>query len=129
MSKSNIEKLTLRAIRGAISSDENTSQSIENSVVELITNLTSKNNLSADSFLSIIFSTTTDLDACFPASIVRNTIGMKEVALLDCQQMFVDGDIKKCIRVLAHAWMPSHSKIYHPYLKKASTLRPDRIDI
>ncbi len=88
--------------------------------------LISRNDLQPNQILSITFSVTTDLDACFPASIARKQKGWEAVALIDCQQMFVKGDLENCIRILAHAWLPDQKKPEHPYLGKASLLRPDR---
>jgi chorismate mutase len=48
------------------------------------------------------------------------------VALLDCQQMAVQGDLQRCIRLLAHAWLEAEQIPVHPYLREASRLRPDR---
>ncbi|MFO0105243.1 MAG: chorismate mutase, partial [Cyanobium sp.] len=48
------------------------------------------------------------------------------IALLDCQQMAVRGDLPRCIRLLAHAWLEVDREPSHPYLREASRLRPDR---
>jgi chorismate mutase len=48
------------------------------------------------------------------------------VALLDCQQMAVAGDLPRCIRLLAHAWLDPQQSVVHPYLRGAAALRPDR---
>ena len=122
----NNEKFILKALRGAITCDENSSEDIEKSVNELINELIKRNNLEAENILSLIFSVTKDLDACFPAAIARKQKGWEEVVLLDCQQMFVKGDLKHCIRILAHVWLPYAQEPNHTYLGLASTLRPDR---
>ena len=49
-----------------------------------------------------------------------------DVALLDCQQMEVAGDLPRCIRLLAHAWLHPQQSPVHPYLREAAGLRPDR---
>ena len=76
--------------------------------------------------VSVTFSVTADLDACFPAAIARRRPGWDTVALLDCQQMAVQGDLPRCIRVLAHAWIPQGQQPVHPYQGDAQRLRPDR---
>ncbi len=53
-------------------------------------------------------------------------IGWDQVALLDCQQMAVAGDLPRCIRLLAHAWLRPEQEPVHPYLRDAARLRPDR---
>ncbi len=118
------EKVT--AIRGATTSSGNSTKEIENSVVELIDELISRNNLDPKNILSIIFTVTNDLDACFPASIARKRFGLDSVAFLDCQQMYLSDDVDFCIRLMALVILPSNSSINHPYLRGASNLRTDR---
>ena len=119
-------KLVLTALRGANTCEENSPESIEKAVKDLIYELLNRNDLKTEQILSVIFSVTKDLDAIFPASIARQITGWEEVALIDYQQMFVKNDLRYCIRILAHAWLP-HNKIpKHPYLGKATSLRPDR---
>ena len=69
---------------------------------------------------------TRDLTSCFPASIARKHFNFDEVALLDCQQMFVPNDIKYCIRLLALVYLESTKHPVHPYLNESAKLRPDR---
>ena len=120
------EPLELKAIRGATSCEKNSISSIEIAVIELLNELLNRNKLQHGQILSITFSVTKDIDACFPASIARKRMGLENVALLDCQQMFVKNDLKNCIRILAYAWLPSNQSANHPYLGMASKLRPDR---
>ena len=119
-----IESIT--AIRGATTSSGNTVKEIENSVVELIDELISRNCLDPKNILSITFSVTKDLDACFPASIARRCFGLDSVAFLDCQQMYVPNDVDFCIRLMALVISPCKGSINHPYLRGASNLRADR---
>ena len=119
-----IESIT--AIRGATTSSGNTVKEIENSVVELIDELISRNCLDPKNILSITFSVTKDLDACFPASIARKCFGLDSVAFLDCQQMYVPNDVDFCIRLMALVISPNKGTINHPYLRGASNLRADR---
>jgi len=118
--------LKLRAIRGAITSAENSSAAMESAVRELTNELLKRNHLNPENIISITFSVTADLNACFPAAIVRRQSGWDQVALLDCQQMAVEGDLQRCIRMLTYAWLPPDQPPKHPYLGQASILRPDR---
>ena len=113
-------------IRGATTASGNTVKEIEEAVVELINELISRNNLKKSNLLSITFTATRDLDACFPASIARKCHGLDSVAFLDCQQMNVPNDVNFCIRILAQVLFPQNSTVKHPYLKGASKLRTDR---
>jgi len=85
-----------------------------------------RNSLDTTKILSITFTVTKDLDACFPASIARKSFGLDSVAFLDCQQMYVPNDVDFCIRLMALVVSPSEAKIIHPYLRGASNLRSDR---
>ena len=113
-------------IRGATTASGNTVEEIENAVVELINELISRNSLIKSNLLSITFTATKDLDACFPASIARKCNGLDSVAFLDCQQMHVTNDVDFCIRIMAQVLLPFDYQVKHPYLRGASKLRTDR---
>ena len=113
-------------IRGATTASGNSVKEIEDAVVELINELISRNNMIKANLLSITFTATKDLDACFPASIARKYNGLDSVAFLDCQQMYVSDDVDFCIRIMAHVLLPSNSPVKQPYLRGASKLRTDR---
>ena len=116
----------LTAIRGATTSDGNTEIFIKDAVVELIQNFISLNDLKKENIISITFTVTKDLTACFPASIARKHFNFDSVAFLDCQQMMVPNDISLCIRMMALVYLKSNCKPVHPYLKGSAKLRPDR---
>ena len=126
MSKDYFDIENITAIRGATTSNGNTSKEIENSVIELTNELISQNSLDPKKILSITFTVTKDIDACFPASIARKCFGLDSVAFLDCQQMYVPNDVDFCIRLMAFVIAPTSSSINHPYLRGASNLRTDR---
>jgi len=113
-------------LRGATTASGNTAEEIEDAVVELINELIVRNNLIKKNLLSITFTATKDLDACFPASIARKCNGLDSVAFLDCQQMHVSNDVDFCIRIMAQVLVPLNSTAKHPYLRGASKLRADR---
>ena len=117
---------SIKFTRGATTATGNSIEEIEDVVVELIDQLISRNNLIKTNLLSITFTATKDLDACFPASIARKCNGLDSVAFLDCQQMYVTNDIDFCIRIMAQVLLPPNNPIKHPYLRGASKLRPDR---
>ena len=114
------------ALRGATTCENNSVESITLAVEELLAELVSRNNLIPDQIISVTFSVTSDLDACFPASIARKKTGWGKIALLDCQQMFVKDDLSKCIRLLAYVSLAKEQLPKNPYLGKAKNLRPDR---
>lgn len=119
--------LQLRALRGATTVSANSCEAIAEAVAELLDALVQRNGLEGEQVLSVTFSVTSDLDACFPAAIARRRPGWDAVALLDCQQMAVQGDLPRCIRLLAHAWLAPGQAVCHAYLREAARLRPDLV--
>ena len=113
-------------IRGATTASGNSAKEIESAVIELVNELISRNKLIKKNILSITFTATKDLNACFPASIARKFNGLDSVAFIDCQQMYVSNDIDFCIRIMAQVLMPPNNLIKHPYLRDAAKLRTDR---
>ena len=126
MSENKNSNFKLTAIRGATTSDGDTASNIKIAVVDLIKEFISLNDLKKENIISITFTVTKDLTACFPASIARRYFNFDSVALLDCQQMFVPNDINFGIRMMALVNLESNRKPVHPYLKGSSKLRPDR---
>ncbi len=117
--------MNIHAIRGATTCFKNSSEAIEKAVQELISELIRRNKLEPRQIISVIFSVTNDLNACFPAAIARKQPGWEKVALIDCQQMFVEGDLANCIRILAHVELAENQLPKHAYLGQATMLRPD----
>jgi len=113
-------------IRGATTATGNSVKEIQDAVVELVDELISRNKLIKKNILCITFTSTKDLDACFPASIARKFNGLDSVAFLDCQQMYVSNDVDFCIRIMAQVLLPPDNPVKHPYLRGASKLRTDR---
>ena len=126
MNENMSENYKITFIRGATTASENSVKEIEQAVVELIDELISRNNLIKTNILSITFTATKDLNACFPASIARKFNGLDSVAFLDCQQMYVHNDVDFCIRIMAQVLLPHNYAIKHPYLRGAAKLRIDR---
>jgi chorismate mutase len=118
----------VRAIRGATTATANTIPEITEAVTELLDELETYNQLDHQEIVSVMFTTTRDLDAIFPAAIARQRPHWSDIVLLDVQQMHVPGSLERCIRFLIHFNTPYPDlKIYHPYLRQARNLRPDRV--
>jgi chorismate mutase len=116
----------VRAIRGATTASANTIEAIREVVTELLDEMERHNQLDPLEVVSVIFTTTRDLDAIFPAAIARERPHWNDIPLLDVQQMHVEGSLERCIRVLIHVNTPNpNSKINHLYLRQAKSLRPD----
>lgn len=115
----------MQAIRGATTVSENTVEAMQEAVMEILDELEKRNQLHPTDMISVIFSVTPDLDAIFPAAIARHRTDWDKVPMIDVQQMYVQGSLEKCIRVLIHAYIKTNAKISHTYLRHASKLRPD----
>ncbi|MDB9475790.1 chorismate mutase [Dolichospermum circinale] len=118
-------KWQMRAIRGATTVAENSIEAIRESVTELLDELEQRNKLQPEDMISVTFSVTKDLDAIFPAAIARSRPLWDNMAMLDVQQMHVEGSLPRCIRFLIHAHLPISQPIHHIYLRQAAKLRPD----
>lgn len=116
--------MRIKAIRGAITVEKNTRQEILDNTKRLLSAIIDKNSLRYKDIVSVIFTATKDLDAVYPAVAARE-MGMTQVPLMCCQEMYVEGSLEKCIRVLIHAYLDDDRVPHHVYLEKAINLRPD----
>jgi chorismate mutase len=115
----------VRAIRGAVQVDGNDRQAILDGTTELVTSVMSRNGLSADDVISVIFTATPDLTAEFPALAARK-LGFQEVPLLCCTELAVPGSMPRVVRLMMHVETSmSRSEIQHVYLRGAAALRLD----
>jgi len=114
-----------RGVRGAVTVDENSREAIVEATRQLLETVTRLNDMALDDIASVYFTTTTDLDAAYPAVAARE-LGWFDVALLCAHEMNVDDGLSRCIRVLIH-WnttLPA-KELRHVYLRGAKVLRPD----
>ncbi len=72
--------MKVRGVRGATTSDSNSREDILLAAHDLITEIIESNEISVDDVASIIFSTTVDLNAEFPAVAARQ-LGFTDTAL------------------------------------------------
>ncbi len=115
----------MRAIRGATTVAENNVEAIREAVTELLDELEDRNQLQPWEIISAVFTVTPDLDQIFPAAIARTRPDWDNVAMLDLQQMHVEGSLQRCVRLLIYANLPTSVPVQHTYLRQASNLRPD----
>lgn len=117
--------LRCRGIRGATTVERNTAEDILEATRELFLTLVEANDLVPDDVASMIFTTTPDLNATFPAAAVREH-GWSGVPLLNSHEMNVPGSLDRVIRVLVHynTEKPADA-IRHVYLRRARQLRPE----
>jgi chorismate mutase len=115
----------LRGIRGAIDVERNERDSILMAAQRLLLKVLSENQLKPEDIVSIIFTTTRDINAEFPAVVLRD-MGWKHIPALCTHEMDVAKSMKGVIRILVHAYMNTDQEnIKHQYLGKTIHLRPD----
>ena len=116
--------MRLRALRGAITVEENTTEAILEGTEELLRAIIDRNELQIADLVSCIFTTTEDLTAEFPAVAARN-IGLSGVPLLGAREMSRPGALPMVIRVLVHCYAEPERPAQHVYLRDAVQLRQD----
>lgn len=115
----------IRGIRGAITVDENTEAAILQATVELLQRMAETNGVESDEIAAMVFTSTPDLTAAFPAEAARR-MRWTDVPLLSASEIAVPGAVPRCIRVLMLWNTPrSQSEVVHVYLRDAEALRPD----
>ncbi|CUH96208.1 hypothetical protein P22_2297 [Propionispora sp. 2/2-37] len=115
----------LRGVRGATTVEENKRDEIFTSVAELLTGLVEENNICLEDVGAVIFSSTPDINAAFPAAGAR-ALGWSDVPLFGTLEIDNPEGVPRCIRVLIlwNTQVPQHL-VKHLYLKGATVLRQD----
>jgi chorismate mutase len=117
--------VTVRALRGATTVDEDTTEQVSERTLELLGRLMEANGLVPDDLISILFTATHDVVSMFPATAARGS-GFGTVPLLCAQEIPVVGSMPRCIRVLAHVHTDRPpADLHHIYLHGAQGLRDD----
>lgn len=115
----------VRALRGAITVASNDGGAIIEATTELLQTLFDRNEVAREDLVSLIFTSTPDLDAEFPAAAARK-LGISDVPLLCAREIDVPGAVDRCIRVLVHLHTDrDHAQLRHVYLGDARQLRTD----
>lgn len=118
--------LACRGVRGATTVTRNDPEEMLEATRELLHAVMRVNEMEMDDIASIYFTTTTDLNATYPAVAARQ-LGLFDTALICGHEMQVPGSLPLCIRVLIH-WNTTRTQkeVGHVYLRDAKSLRPDR---
>lgn len=113
-----------KGIRGAITVDSNTEEAIEKATLELLNEIWERNHLKGTSQIShVIFTTTPDLNAAFPAKYPRIVLGWDDVAMMCFHELDVPNSLKMCLRVLVVINCEENFNPQFVYLKDAEKLR------
>jgi chorismate mutase len=117
--------MACRGIRGATTVESNTNEGILKASEELLQMMVEANDVRQEDVACAIFTTTSDLNAAFPATAARR-MGWTETALLCATEMDVPGSLKSCVRILIlYNTDKGADAIEHVYVKGAKNLRSD----
>jgi chorismate mutase len=118
----------LRALRGATTASANEAHAIVDATERLLAEMIGRNDIAHEDLVSMIFTTTSDLSAEFPAAAARR-LGLSGVPLLCAREIEVPGSVPRCIRVLMHLYSTKSSEsMRHVYLEGAEQLRTDLLE-
>lgn len=121
-------QMVCRGVRGATTVETNTAEEILGATAELLGALIAANEIEQEWVASVLFTTTMDLNAAFPAVAARER-GWTDIALINAHEMAVPGALSRCIRILIHLNTERSAKeIRHIYLREARKLRPDLVE-
>lgn len=118
--------MSVRGIRGATTASQDQVEAILSATRELLDAIQAANpTLDPADLASVLFTTTDDLSAAFPAKAARQ-LGWTAVPLMCAREIPVPGSLPHCIRVLLH-WNTDlpQSAVRHVYLGEAAALRSD----
>jgi chorismate mutase len=117
--------MTVRAIRGATTLENDSAEQVRERTQELVRELMDRNEVTADDFISIIFTATPDIRSLFPAKAARE-LGLDDVPLLGAQELDVENAMQLCVRLLAHVETDRpRTDIHHVFQYGATALRAD----
>ena len=121
--------MVCRGVRGATTVSENSREAILRETRRLLALMIRLNGIEPEDVASAIFTTTTDLNAEYPALAARQ-LGWMDAALLCGHEMNVPHGLPRCVRILVH-WNThkAAAEIQHVYLGEARALRPDKADL
>ncbi len=116
--------MVTKGIRGATTVEANTPDAIKEATLELLCEMFEQNNITGTEKIShIIFTTTKDLNADFPAKFPRIYFGGDRVAMMCYHELDVPNSLPMCLRVLIVLNCENNFAPKFVYLKGAQNLR------
>jgi chorismate mutase len=117
--------MRVRALRGAVTADEDAKDEIISSTTELLEEMLDRNDVATEDVVFIIFTATGDLTAEFPAAAARK-IGLSHVPVICARELEVEGSLPRTVRVMMLINTDkAREALRHVYLKDARQLRMD----
>ena len=118
--------MAVRGLRGATTIARDEESEVLKATEQLVKEIAQANQVNPEEIISVIVSTTPDIQSTFPAKAVRSIDGWKYVPVMCTHEMNVPGGMPLCIRILMHANCDTPQKeIIHIYQNDAVKLRPD----
>lgn len=117
--------MKVRALRGAVTADADDKDEIIKCTTELLEEMLDRNDVATDDIIFVIFTSTSDLHAEFPAAAGRK-LGLSHVPVLCAGELDVVGALPNTIRVMMLINTDkAQDLLRHVYLKDARQLRMD----
>lgn len=118
-------RVRVRALRGATTLDVDERDHLIERTRELVDAVFSRNGLTEEDLISIVFTATDDVHSAFPAEAAREA-GFTHVPLMCARELDINGGIERCIRLLIHTYTDREpAQLRHVYLHDARQLRTD----
>jgi chorismate mutase len=115
----------MQALRGATTAAANSRTEIVTATGELLREMLARNSVAPRDVVSIVFTSTADLTAEFPAAAARD-LGFADVPLLCAAEIAVPGALERCVRILMHLYTDrARGELEPVYLHAARSLRTD----
>jgi chorismate mutase len=117
--------VAVRAIRGAVQIDADERDELLAATTELVNEVMTRNGLTTDDVISVLFTATPDLTSAFPALAARK-LGFTDVPLMCASEIAVPDALPRVVRLMAHVETERpRSELHHVYLRGAQALRLD----
>ncbi|KIH97208.1 chorismate mutase [Streptomonospora alba] len=117
--------MAVRAIRGAVQVDADERDQILEATAELVSEVLRRNEMTPEDVISVLFTSTPDLTAEFPALAARK-LGFSDVPLICASEIAVPHALPRVVRLMAHIETEKpRADLQHVYLRGAQALRLD----
>ncbi len=115
-----------RAIRGAITVNQDNADEIRSACKELVSMIVRDNDLKPEDIITVFITITDDLKSLNPSAAIRTAFAWNDVPFFTSQEPNIIGMLPRCIRILIQCYSKrGKSEIRHIYLREAAKLRPD----
>jgi len=119
----------IRGIRGATTVRNNKEEEILQETKKLVLEMVQQNGVEPAEIAHVLFSTTEDLNDCFPAKVAREMPGWTYVPVMCMREIDVPNSLSKCVRIMMTVNTSlEQEEINHVFLNEAIVLRPDLVE-